>query len=324
MSNGKDPYQILGVARSAAPDEIKKAYRRLAKQHHPDRNPNDKGAGQRFKEIQAAYEVLGDPQRRAEYDRYGAGGPRPDVHAWSSRPVGAEDVAFDFNSLGDLSSIFEQFFSRAGGGMGGMGGMGGARTRRRTAAPRRPAERGADLETSVELSLEEAVRGTTRELRLSTGEPGAHEEVIQFRVPPGVNDGQRIRVRGKGQEGAGGRGDLLIRCHMRPHPYFRREDHDILLEVPVTVAEAALGAPVEIPTLEGPTIVKIPPGTSSGTKLRLRGRGVNDQRSGVTGDMYAIVRIMLPKTLSERARTLFQELGSELAYNPREALGWGK
>jgi DnaJ-class molecular chaperone len=315
MSNTKDPYEILGVRPSATQEEIKKAYRRLAKQYHPDRNPNDKSAEQRFKEVHAAYEVLGDPERRAQYDRFGAGGPAPDVHTWTTGPRGVryEDIPFDFGSLGglgDLTSIFEQYFSRGS----------GTRTRRRAAA-RAAAPRGADLEHEVELSFDEAVRGTVREVALTAGSPGAAGERIRFRVPPGVSDGQRVRVRGRGQEGPGGRGDLMIRCRVRPHPYFRREGQDVLLDVPLTYPEAALGAQVEIPTLDGRAVVKIPPGTSSGTKLRLRGRGVRGA-SGQCGDLYAIVQIHVPRALSERARGLLTELQQERREDPREHLGW--
>jgi curved DNA-binding protein len=316
MSNNKDPYAILGVGRNATQEEIKKAYRRLAKQYHPDRNPNDKTAEQRFKEVHAAYEVLGDAERRAQYDRFGAGGPAPDVRAWTTGRGGVhfEDIPFDFGSiggLGDLTSIFEQFFARGPGG----------RTRRRT-APRAAAPRGPDLEHSVELSLEEAIRGTEREVVLTAGLPEASER-IRFRVPPGISDGQRVRIRGKGQDGPGGRGDLMIRCHIRPHAHFRREGQDILLDVPLTITEAALGTQVEIPTLDGRAVVKIPAGTSSGTKLRLRGRGVPDP-AGQCGDMYAIVQIQAPRAVSGRGRELLAELERELNQRPREHLGWSQ
>ncbi len=307
MAN-KDPYDILGVGRGATPDEIKKAYRRLAKQHHPDRNPNDKSAEKRFKEVQAAYEVLGDADRRAQYDRFGAGGPAPDIHSWTgAQGAPFENVQFDASGMGDLTSIFEQFFSR------GMGGRTGRRT------TRRGGPRGADIEHEVELSFEEAVHGTEREVVLTAGEPGLGTERISFRVPAGVTDGQRIRVRNKGQEGPGGRGDLMILCRVRPHPYFRRDGLDVLLDLRLTFVEAALGTQAEIPTLDGPTVVKVPAGTSGGSKLRLRGRGVRDARTGQTGDLYAVVRVEVPKQLSPRAHQLLQELDRELNQHPRES-----
>lgn len=302
MAN-KDPYEILGVSRTAAPAEIKQAYRRLAKQYHPDRNPGNKAAEQRFKEVHAAYEVVGDPQRRAQYDRFGAGGPAPDVHAWTTGASPFESIHFDFGG-GDLTSIFEQFFSRAA----------SPATRRRTA--RRPAVRGADLEHTLELSFDDAVRGAEREIVLTTSGPSQGQERIHFRVPAGVEDGQRLRLRGQGQEGPGGRGDLLILCRVQPHPCFRREGLDLLLDLKLTFTEAALGTEAEIPTLRGQTVVKVPPGTSGGTRLRLRGRGIQDARTGRTGDLYAVVRIEVPKRLSARARELIQQLDHELNQGP--------
>lgn len=309
----KDPYKILGVSRGAAQDQIKRAYRRLAKEHHPDRNPGDKGAEQRFKEVQAAYEVLGDPQRRAQYDRFGAGGPTPEFHTWSTgrgSPFASTD--FDFSSLGDLTGIFEQFFSSGSGARG---------RRRRTAS--RPRPRGADIEHAVELSFEEAIEGTVREVLLTArGGRAARPERIEFRVPDGVADGQRIRVKGKGQDGPGGRGDLMILCRIRPHPYFRREGLNVLLDLPLTIREAALGTKVDIPTLDGITRVTVPAGTSGGTKLRLREKGIRDRRTGKTGDMLVAVRIQSPKSLSPKARKLLDELESELDLRPRTDLGW--
>jgi len=305
----KDPYEILGVPRHATPAEIKRAYRRLAKEYHPDRNRGDKTAEPRFKEVHAAYEVLGDPQRRAQYDRFGAGGPAPEFRTWST-DAGAPfaDVQFDFGSLGDLSSIFEQFFAR---------GM--PRGRQRSAA-RGPRPHGPDLAHEIELSFEEALRGATRELILTGGGRDGRGERIEVRIPPGVDDGQRIRAKGRGQAGPGGRGDLMIRCRVRPHPLFRREGLDVLLDVPLNIAEALCGAKIEIPTPDGPTVVTVPPGTSSGAKLRLRGRGVRDGSSGARGDLLAVVRIRVPKSVSPRARQLVEELERELAYQPRA--GW--
>lgn len=301
----KDPYEILGVSRTATQDEIKRAYRRLAKEHHPDRNPKDREAAeQRFKEVQAAYEVLGDAERRSQYDRFGAGGPAPDVHTWTTGQSPAEGVQFNFGG-DDLTSILEQFFSR-----GGMGGFGGTRTRRRGGARRAPAPRGADLEHTIELSLEEAVHGTEREIVLTS--PGGEHERIAFRVPPGVAEGQRIRLRGQGQTAAGGRGDLIITCRLRPHPQFRLEGRDVLVDLHLPFTAAALGTQAEIPTLDGRTIVKVPPGTSGGTRLRLRGRGLRDPRTGAAGDLYALVRIDVPRELSSRARELLLELDREL------------
>lgn len=311
MTN-KDPYEILGVPRNATQEEIKRAYRRLAKQTHPDHNPGNPHAEQRFKEVQAAYELLGDPKRRAEYDRFGAGGPAPEFRTWTTGTAAPfADGRFDFGTLGDLSSIFEQFFTR------GMPGDRGGRTRR---AARTPRPRGPDLDHEVELTFEEALRGARRELVLTEAAHDGHTERIEVRIPPGVRDGQRIRVRDKGQPGAGGRGDLYIRCRLRPHPVFRLEGRDVVLDLPLTFAEATLGTKVEVPTPDGPTLVTVPPGTSSGTKLRLRGRGLPAGTAGEGGDLLAIVRIVSPRSISPRARQLLEELDRELGHRPRT--GW--
>lgn len=300
----RDPYDILGVSRNADADEVKRAYRRLAKRYHPDRNPGDKQAAERFKEVQAAYEVLGDPKRRAEYDRFGAGGPRPDFEQWRREGVhSAPGVHFDFGDLGDLSSIFEQFFSRAG--AAGVGAAGG-----RVRAQPRPARRGANIEHAVEISLEEAARGARRQIVLQneTGE----SERIEFRIPAGVRDGQKIRIAQKGQHGPAGRGDLFITARIRPHPRFRREGLDLYVDVQVPFYEAALGGRVEVPTLSGASVVTVPAGTSGGAKLRLREQGLRDERQKRTGDLYAVVRLSVPRQLSPRARELMQELAAEL------------
>ncbi len=292
----KDPYEILGVSRSATADDIRRAYRRLAMKHHPDRNRGDARAEQAFKQVQAAYEILGDPERRAAYDRFGAGGPAPAYESWSvGNDAGAE---FDFRNFGDLNSVFEQFFRRA---------SQGPRTRR---GGTRAAPRGADVEHVIELTLEESIRGTTREVALRDGDN--HTERIEFKVPPGVSDRQRIRLRERGQAGPGGRGDLLIICHVKPHATLRRDGLDLLLDVPVSFPEAALGARVEIHTLDGPALLTVPPGTSSGTRLRLRGQGVRDPRTGSAGDLYAIIRVTTPRQLSDRARALIEQLAEEI------------
>lgn len=308
--NEKDPYQILGVARSATQADIKRAYRRLAKKHHPDRNAGDKSSERRFKEVQAAYEVLGEERRREQFDRFGAGGPVPEYRQWRSggAPQG-DNVQVDFGAFGDLTGIFEQFFNR-----------GPARGARRRRAPRAANPRGANIEHAVELSLEEAARGTAREIRLAAD--GTQSERIEIRVPAGVSDGQKIRVRAKGQDGPGGRGDLMIVCRICPHAYFRRDDLDISLDLPLTFAEAVRGAKVDIPTLDGTTRLTVPPGTSGGAKLRLRGKGISDARSGRTGDMYAVVRIEAPRELSPKAGELLEQLERELDQQPRLERGW--
>ncbi|MBI5863859.1 MAG: J domain-containing protein [Planctomycetes bacterium] len=296
--SSKDPYEILGVKKGASADDIKRAYRRLVKEYHPDHNPGNRNAERRFKEVQAAWEVLGDPKRRAEYDRYGAGGPPPNFQSWSGRgasPFGQGQV--DFGNLGDLSGIFEQFFRRPA----GRGG------RRRAAGAE--AAVGENIEHSVTISFEEAARGSSREVVLNDADGGV--EKLSVKLPAGISDGQAVRVRGRGQVGPGGRGDLLIRARIQPHPYFRRDGLDILLDLPLTVPEAVLGARVDIPTLDGPTRLTVPPGASSGVRLRLRGKGIHDSRTGETGDLNAIVKIVLPREASARLRSLIEEATAE-------------
>lgn len=295
----KDPYSILGVTRTASADEIKRAYRRLAKEHHPDRNRGDKRAEERFKEIQAAYEVLGDPEHRAQFDRFGGGGPEPEFHRWRSQ-AGSDDVTF--SDFGDLSSIIEQFFRRGAPGPGPRGGA----TRGATAGAG-----GSDgtLEHAVELSFEECAHGTHREVVLSHNGQTEH---IRVKIPAGVNDGQRIRVPEKGNITARGRGDLLIVCHIRPHAYFRRDGLDVMVDVPISVADAILGATVEVPTLEGRVSLKVPPGTSSGSKLRVREQGIHEPRTGAIGDLLAVVKIVAPRQISDAVRSLGEQLRAAL------------
>lgn len=311
----KDPYAILGVSRESSADEIKRAYRRLAKEHHPDRNRGDKSAELRFKEIQAAYDVLGDPERRAQYDRFGAGGPTPEFRRWGGRAGGAhaENMHATLNDLGDLSSIFEQFFRR--GGMEDPRGP-GARTR-----PGAASDRNLDVEHAVELSFHESVKGATREIVL-TG-PGGSEH-LKVKIPPGITDGQKIRLPGKGSAAGGARGDLLIVCHVRPHAYFRRDGLDLHLEVPITISEALRGATVEVPTLAERVALRVPAGTSSGARLRLRERGIRDSRGGRVGDLYAVIRIVAPRRISEAALRLAEQIQQENPEDPRANLEWAR
>jgi len=301
----KDYYRILGVRREASDDEIKKAYRRLARKFHPDvsKEPN---AEERFKEIGEAYDTLGDKEKRAAYDGLGsfrAGQnfrPPPD---WFERfrAGGAEDPG-----TVDLSDLFSSF------------GRGfGRRAREGPAA-------GEDYEVTVSLSLEEAARGTEVDLQISTRERAPNGGItrtprtIRARIPPGVTDGQRLRLRGKGGAGRSGSppGDLYIDISLIPHALFKVEGHDLFLDVPVAPWEAALGAQIEIPTLAGRVILRIPPGSKSGQRLRLAGKGLpRPQRDA--GDLYAVLGIAVPETLSERERKLFEELRAVSKFDPR-------
>lgn len=319
----RDYYEVLGVSKNATEDDIKKSFRRLAKKLHPDQNKGDKDAETKFKEAQEAYSVLSDRQKRAQYDQFGhvepgaggfhsGGSPWGGGRAWSTSPgqgqsINIEDLAdmFDFDSLFGGRG-------RGGGSPFASGGRGGARrTRVETPEPSR------DIEFPVSLTFDRAIRGTTLEL-----EQPVHEgprQRISVSIPPGVRDGQKVRVRGKGAPGRGRRppGDLYVVIHVQEHPYFKRVDDDIYLTVPVTVAEATLGAKVDVPTLDGPITVTIPSGTASGSKLRLAGIGVAKPNSTARGDQFVVVKIVPPKPLSEEQRRAMEAFAQLDSSTPR-------
>jgi curved DNA-binding protein len=306
----RDYYETLGVSRDASQDEIRAAYRRLARQYHPDVN-KEPGAEDRFKEVSEAYEVLRDPEKRERYDRLGqnwragqdmSGASGFDAsegfEGFGRRGAGGggfEDVRVDFGG-GDFSDFFDGLFG--GRGRGRAGGFGGNYS-----------NRGTDQEAVLELSLEEAARGGKRRLSLCDGRE------FEVEIPPGVRDGQRIRLAGEGERGLGGgpSGDLFLRVRVRPDKRFRVDGRDVYTDVPVTPWEAALGATVEVRTLDGTAQVKVPPGSSSGRKLRLRGQGL------AGGDLYAVVQVHVPKRLTDRERELFEQLAEVSDFNPRRS-----
>lgn len=298
----KDYYQILGVERGASEDDIKKAYRRLARKYHPDVS-EEKNAEERFKEVAEAYETLRDPQKRTAYDH-----------------LGSHRAGQEFRPPPDWERQFGAFFGQGGsagsafdlsGLFGGLGGLGGRRGQ-----PRGPA-RGRDMEATVELSIEEAARGT--EVRVEIGS-GATARTVTARIPRGAADGQKLKVPGKGAAGPHGSiGDLYLSIRLRPHPIFRPEGHDLTIDLPVTPAEAALGASVEIPTLDGKVKLRIPPHSQSGQKLRLAGRGLPTAGKSA-GDLYARIQIVLPPSLSERERELYEALAACSSFDPRARL----
>ncbi len=318
----RDYYEILGVSRNASDQEIKNAYRKLAKKFHPDQNKDDAQAEAKFKEAQEAYAVLSNAEKRSQYDRFGHEphgaqfhpGGSGGAHVWTStgEPIDLGDLGdiFDFSQFtgqggSRRSSPFHEFFTRAAAAEGARSGRGAARSR--------------DVEYRVSLSFEQAVRGTTLDLEL-TGDTS--RERISVRIPPGVREGQKIRVKGKGSVGRGGKnaGDLYVVVSIRPHAYFERHDNDIHLTVPITLAEAALGAKVDIPTLDGTRTVTIPAGTPSGARLRIAGHGVVDTRGGQRGDQYAIIRIVPPKHPTEEQKRLMQQYAETDPSSPREGL----
>ncbi|HXK59724.1 MAG TPA: molecular chaperone DnaJ [Acidobacteriota bacterium] len=370
----RDYYEVLGVKRNASEGEIKKAYRRLARKYHPDVNPGDKHAEERFKEIQEAYNVLSDPEKRKTYDRYGfyrEGQSGPEAGPGAGFP------GFDFDFFGggeasggrSFSDIFSELF-------------GGRRTRSEPRAG--TAEPGRDLEYHVTISFMQAIKGTEvpinvthREACARCGGSGsvsgsrtvscptcggrgqiqqAHgpmrfsvtcsrcrgsgrirvgdcpvcngsgavqkAESITVRIPAGVNNGSRVRVPGKGDAGeyGGPPGDLYLVIHVQPHHFFEREGNDIICRVPLTVTEAALGAKIEVPTLEGKASMKIPAGTQSGQKFRLRGRGAPSLKGGGRGDQIVEVRVVLPKIRDERSKEILREFARLNPEDPRAEL----
>jgi curved DNA-binding protein len=303
----QDYYEALGVSRDAGEDEIRQAYRRLARQYHPDVN-KEAGAEDRFKQISEAYEVLRDPEKRARYDRFGANwragqdvsGAAGFEEAFRTGN-GSGDVRFEFGD-GDFSDFFEGLFGRRRGGRARTTGFGGF------------SAKGSDLEAVLELGLEEAASGGKRWLSLGDGRS------VEIDIPRGARDGQRIRVAGEGEPGIGGGppGDLLLRIRLKPHPRFRVEGRDLYVDLAVSPWEAALGAEVPVSTLDGNARVKVPAGSSSGRRLRLRGQGLPGSGGAPAGDLYAVVTIVVPKKLTRKERELFERLASASKFDPRK------
>lgn len=322
----RDYYEVLGVSRDASSDQIRSAYRKLARKFHPDVN-KAADAAQKFKEATEAYEVLSDAEKRKMYDQFGhagagsfgAGGPGAGRGGRTYTWTGGGGPAGGFGG-------FEDFFGGGGQGFMGMsleelmaalggGGRAGGRRRGREAA--RPAA--ADVTYDLGVDFLQAVNGTTATIRLQREE--GQSETINVKIPPGVKEGSKIRVRGKGAQGPGGAGDLYIVVHVREHPYFRREDNDIYVELPVSVTEACLGAKVDVPTLEGTMTVTVPPGTASHRKLRLKGKGVKPP-AGERGDQYVVIHVVPPERLSAEAADLLRKLQQVQPYDPRAQVPW--
>jgi len=307
MAPNKDYYKTLGVPRSASSEDIKKAYRKLARRYHPDLNSGKKDAEEKFKEIQEAYEVLSKEDKRKAYDLYGSSGfqgfppgQERDRGRWFEENSPSGGVRFSFGDFGGLEDIFGEIFSSG----------------QQTSSRNRP----RDIEHDIEVDFETAIKGGVRDLKISreieTGKVAT--ETISVKIPPGVDDGSRIRIPGKGQTGArGNAGDLYLRVKVRPHPIFKRDGFDIHLEVPITFYEALLGARINVPTIDGTATVTIPSGIQNGTKLRLKGKGVPNTKNKERGDQYVIVRIAMPEQVSENVKKNFEELAKSNPYNPR-------
>jgi curved DNA-binding protein len=316
----KDFYHTLGVGRDASQAEIQKAYRNLARKYHPDVNPDDKQAKQKFQEVQEAFDVLNDPKKREMYDRYGSSfqqaGAGPGGGPWTFTAGDAEDI--------DLSQFFGERFGggREGGFPGGFaemfqqfGGAAAGGRRGRTAV-----RRGADIETELEIPFATAVSGG--EVRISLHRNGRAEE-LKVKIPAGIEEGKKMRLRGQGEEGIGGgpAGDVLITVHVAPHPHFQRRGKDLLVKVPITLGEAAAGTKVDVPTPRGTVSLRVPPGSSSGVKLRARGQGVVPKGES-PGDLIAELQIVLPPSLDEASKEYFQEFDRRHPLTPRSELRW--
>lgn len=315
-----DYYKTLEVNKTATADEIRKSYRRLSKKYHPDMQPDDKSAEEQFKKIQEAYDVLGNEEKRKQYDQFGpsfqqrAGGPGGgQAYNWTGGAGGGQP--FDINDLFGGQIDLGDLFGGGGGGFPGGGARGGTGGRR---APR--PSKGEDLEMEATVPFHLAAEGGQYEVSL----PKAHgRKRLNVKIPAGVDNGSTIRLSGQGSPGHadGPPGDLLLKLKVAPHPYFKREGNNLLLETPLTIVEATLGASVDVPTLsEGDVSVKIPPGTASGAKLRLKGKGIADRQTKVRGDQYVIVKIVPPSKPSAEAKRLLEELRNEITDDPRKGL----
>ena len=344
----KDYYKILGVSRTATETEIKKAFRKLAREYHPDVAKNKKQAEEKFKELNEAYEVLGDPAKRKKYDELGAnwsaGSEFRPPPGWESytrsggfpgRGPQGEEFEFHFGGTG-FSDFFEQLF-------GGRGARGGFSTRQDgVGAEEFATERGRDIEGDIMVTLEEALRGSVRSVSVrhgvlcencgGTGRRAKHlcnvcggtgqvakTDTYQVKIPAGVADGQRLRVAGRGEAGVGGgaAGDLYLRVRFAKHPDFEVEDHNLIYEADLAPWEAVLGANITVPTLSGSVNIKIPAGTNNGQKLRVRGHGL-PHRNGGSGDLLVSMRIEVPSHVSESERKIWEQLARESKFNPRD------
>jgi DnaJ-class molecular chaperone len=310
----RDPYQELGVSRTASADEIRKAFRKLAKQNHPDTNPDNKEAEERFKRVSAAFDIVGDPEKRKKFDageidadgretvRGFAGGQGP----WGASPGGFsrrggggpyQSETFEGVDLGDI--LGEMFGGGRGAGRGGAGGGFGGFS-----------QRGADVRARLEIDLEDAIRGGKKRIAFSDG------RTIDVTIPKGAQEGQTLRLKGQGHPGRSGPGDAFIELAIQPHPIFRQEGEILVMDVPVTVYDAVLGGKVEAPTPDGPVTLTVPKGSNTGARLRLKGRGLTDSQ-GRRGDLFARLTVTLPDTPDPELDAFAEAWRQKRPYKPR-------
>ncbi|MHC4427810.1 MAG: DnaJ C-terminal domain-containing protein [Planctomycetota bacterium] len=303
-----DYYSVLGVERNASAEEIRKAYRSLAREYHPDVNKSA-DAATRFAEVTEAYEVLSDAEKRKAYDRFGHAG----VGVGQGPSHAGGWTAADFGDAGDFASVFQDLFGRGPAAPGGFG-------QRWRAPPPAPPRRGESVRHAITVSFMTGCLGGTEQIRLTTSSGGT--QTIDVKIPPGIASGTQLRVRGQGATGeAGGPpGDLLLTVTVGRHPYFRRDGLDVLLDLPVTIAEAVFGTTVTVPLLKDRVELKVPAGTSSGQKLRVKGKGITDPK-GRRGDFLAVVQIVCPENIDDAGRAALKELADKLP-DPRASAPW--
>ena len=328
----RDYYEILGVPRDATADQIKKAYRHLARRYHPDVNPGDKTAESKFKEAQQAYDILSEPEKRATYDRFGhaafeagaGAGPRGGASEWFAQ--GGPNVRVENIDLNDLlgnftqgaqggGGLFEDLISRMKGGRSSRqargaeagGGGGGARS-------------GREIEAHLTIPFLTAVRGGETTIEIER-EPG-RRVALDVKIPPGIESGQKLRLKGQGSPGIGGgpAGALVVEIEVEPHKWFTREGRDLVVEVPVSLGEAILGGKIEVPTLDGIKTLNVPSNSTSGQKLRLKGQGVPASSGQPEGDLFVILKVALPRTTNDESKALIRQFMEQNPYRPREGL----
>lgn len=326
MAAARDYYKILGVSKNASKEDIKKAYRSLARKYHPDLNPDDKMAEEKFKELQEAHEVLSDEEKRKTYDMFGSAEFRPGGQTTWRRAgdPGGSSYQYTYSSkdFPGFEDIFKDIFGFRGDPRARRGagrGAGGTFRDIFTYASREKPTKGKDLEYQIEIDFNTAIKGGVRDISISRQKlNNVITEKLSVKIPPGVATGSKIRVQGKGESGGrGDKGDLYLRIKVKPHPIFKRKQDDIYLELPITYYEAALGKQVDVPTIDGTAKVSIPSGVQNGTKLRLKGKGVQNVKTKARGNQYVEIKIVMPDNIKESDKELFEKLAESNPYDPR-------